>query len=382
VGLAAQSGSKVDPDKSKLFSAGQSATELGNMTKKGPEPTALQRLIDEPKGNTDHLAGEAFILYVFWEAPTHEAAHNLLSALARCAAATRRDTPCVPTYFFRISNNTDLCRPAPKTIEEHPQLMAALAKIKRGVPLPAVRADLVRRGLDPSLLDLDPKTELPSKLQEKPVALEFTELYLDERAFNQHAGSRDYLDAYGEVMNPGFQNCPPKTVRLGTPSASLVEKILEPMLHEIVIPQIEGSTLWRRPQACDIKGSALFLSLDVLHDGDDSATARLATQLSSKFLGYCTTCMSFAHPLREGTGRLICTMASCPPQEILAELKSLRPVRGEAFIDTSDKLAAAVAKTSLAGAELGIEVSVNASESVGYVLHDKAAELLVVDSYK
>lgn len=74
-------------------------------------PTALQRLLDAPKGQLDYSPGEAFMLHVFWETPGIEAASKLLAALRQCAAATHRDTPCVPTYFFRVANNeSDLCR--------------------------------------------------------------------------------------------------------------------------------------------------------------------------------------------------------------------------------------------------------------------------------
>lgn len=54
-------------------------------------PTSLQRLINEPKGKTEYKSGEAFLLHVFWEAPSDKAANSLLDALSQCAAA-RKDT--------------------------------------------------------------------------------------------------------------------------------------------------------------------------------------------------------------------------------------------------------------------------------------------------
>ena len=66
-------------------------------------PTYLQRLLNEPKGKLEYNANETFMLQVFWEAPNINAVHDLLAGLQRYADATRRDTPCVPTYFFRIS---------------------------------------------------------------------------------------------------------------------------------------------------------------------------------------------------------------------------------------------------------------------------------------
>jgi hypothetical protein len=89
--------------------------------------------------------GEAFLLHVFWEAPSMAAAQKLLhEGLKKCAQATHRDTPCVTSYFFRISSN-----------------------------------------------DVDLHSE---GLKQQSVRVEFTEVYLDERAFWGHACSSDFLD--------------------------------------------------------------------------------------------------------------------------------------------------------------------------------------------
>ena len=235
-----------------------------------------------------------------------------------------------------------------------------------------MRADLIRRGLDPALIELDSDSELPPELQEKPVAVELTELYLDERAFNQHAGSRDYLDAYGTVMQPGLQNSPPSIIRLGNPTASLVEKILEPMLHEIVPPTAEGNMIWQRPQTTS---NAVFISLDVPIDAESSASA-VAAALKSDFREHCTTCISFPHPLRANTARLLCILPSLPPVPVLAGLVALNPARGEAHMTTGNETAADSVRITLAEAGLGV-VTLNASQAVGYVLHERAADLHV-----
>jgi hypothetical protein len=148
-------------------------------------PTSLQRLIDEPKGKTTYTAGEPFLLHVFWEAPNLTAAKQLLSGLAQCSNATLRDTPCVPTYFFRLSSiDHDLYGEAPTLVKEHKQLSAAIKKLHVGVSRAAIVADLTKRGIDPQYLDLNLDAELPLPLKDqKPVSVEFTELYLDERAF-------------------------------------------------------------------------------------------------------------------------------------------------------------------------------------------------------
>eukprot|EP00697_Spironema_sp_BW2_P018104 gnl/Spiro4/9984_TR5309_c0_g1_i1.p1 gnl/Spiro4/9984_TR5309_c0_g1~~gnl/Spiro4/9984_TR5309_c0_g1_i1.p1 ORF type:complete len:371 (-),score=91.93 gnl/Spiro4/9984_TR5309_c0_g1_i1:43-1122(-) len=344
-----------------------------------PTQTLMERLIAAPKGHLDHSPGESFLLHVFWEAPSHAVALELLAALAQCAAATHRDTPCVPTYFFRITASDDVCRAVPRSIGAHPVLSAARMKIQRGVPAGAVHADLVRRGLDPKLLDMDADAELPPALAVAPVALEFTEVYLDERAFMQHSCSRDFLQAYGTVMLPAMQNIPPQTIRVGTPPASVVERILEPMLHEIVCP-LAGCTVWQRPTqqiTTSDEASAIFLSLDVLSDTTNDITARIP----DAFREQCTTCVAFSHPLRAGTIRLMCVLPSLPPQPLLAVLAAvLQPVRGAAHSRTRDPAAVERIRSALAAAGLGVvAVSGDSGDgcAVGHILHSRAPDLHV-----
>lgn len=155
-------------------------------------PTSLRALLAAPKGSVEFLEGESFILTVFWEAPSAAAAQTLLDALGRCAAATHRDAPAVPTYFFRVSKaDASLCSPMPRTVGEHPQFAAAVTRLKRGVPAAAVCAGVAALGLSPELLELAPEAPLPVELQQQPVAVEFTEVYLDCKAFYDHAGSRE-----------------------------------------------------------------------------------------------------------------------------------------------------------------------------------------------
>lgn len=341
-------------------------------------PTSLQALLEAPKGQLDYTQGQAFVLHVFWEAPSAALGHKLLSALEKCATATHRDTPCVPTYFFRISNNsTDLCGPVPRTVGNHPQLQAALRKLQKGIPMPAVHGDLLRRGLDPSLLELDLTSELPMELQLQPVLLEFTEVYLDERAFTLHAGSRDYLDAYGAVMQPELMYSQPRTIRFGTPPASMVERILEPMLHEEVLPVVQGCQVWQRPGNTDShQDTSIFLSLEfpVPQEGAEGGATTTAAALTTEFREHCTTCLVFNHPMRPDTIRLMCVLSAFPPQPVLAGLLSLNPVRGEAHTTNRHDETAERVRTALADAGLSI-VTVNASEYVGYPLHQRASDL-------
>ncbi|KAF3033621.1 hypothetical protein E8E12_002375 [Didymella heteroderae] len=334
------------------------------------QKTALERLIAEPKGKTAYTPGQAFLLHVFWECPSLSTAQQLLQSLAKCAAATHRDTPCVPIYFFRISNNNaDLCPAAPKTIEEHPTLRTALRKLRVGVPRGAITADLARQGLDTALLDLDPSADLPPELQQSPVAVECTELYLDERAFNEHAGSRDYLDAYAGVMDPALRTrtC---TVRMGTPTPFLIERVLEPMLKEKVAPMSDSSVLWRRPSERDVD---VFVSLDVRMDGGNAED--LVEKVPHEAEGCFVMKVAFDHPLREGTARFMGVLSKLRP-EAFEWLKDFSVERGEVRCDLSFQ-ERVVDTLRDAGLE---DVRVNASESVGYSLHARSEELTEVSA--
>ncbi|KAJ3316300.1 hypothetical protein HDU76_001907 [Blyttiomyces sp. JEL0837] len=335
--------------------------------------TALQKLIDEPKGKIAYKAGDAFILHVFWEAPSPSTAKQLLEGLRQCAAATLRDTPCCPTYFFRIAqNDADLCPPPPKTVADHPQLSQAIKKLRVGIPRPAVVADLVRRGFDPSFVDLDLTSELPESLQgQQAIRLEFTELYLDERAFMEHAGSRDYLDGYGVVMNPALQNQPPLTIRLGTPPASMIEKILEPMLKENVMPVVEGCTVWQPPKVFNENALAIFLSINFA--GNDATT--LAASLPTALKTMATLCVTFPHPLRENTVRLMCVVPSIPSSTVLTDLAKLGPFKGEAHVTNGGDEGAKTVRAAFEAAGLKELISVNATDAVGFVLHSRATEV-------
>lgn len=348
-------------------------------------PTNLRDLMAAKKGSLLFKRGEAFILHVFWEAPNIDLAHELLSSgLCRCAAATCRDSPTVPTYFFRISsNNSDLCNKTPKKIADHVQLKKSLQKIERGVPRYAIQQELIRRRLDPSLLEQPPDADLPESLQQLPVAVEFTEIYLDERAFMLHAGSRDYLDGYGVVMNPAMHYDIPSTIRLGTPTAKLVEGILEPVLKEIVIPLEPSNILWQFPNQEVVEDDAttivkvpIFLSLDLRLD--DHYQTDLISTLPTPFKNNCTTCVSFTHPFDDSIIRLICVLPVLSTSLLSGVSIALKTIiRGEAHStgnSNTDKITSLLLQSGL-----GI-VSVNSTFSVGYVLHDLASQLTVSGS--
>lgn len=376
----------------------------------------LRGLLAAEKGNVEYKVGDAFLLHVCWEAPSLDAAKRLLAGLQQCANATHRDTPCVPTYFFRISrNDTELCSPPPKFVRDHPHLLAALKKLQVGIPPPVVRNELVKRGYDPALVELSLDAELPHALQTQPVAVEFTEVYLDERAFMEHAGSRDYLNGYGVVMDPALHYHVPQTLRTGDPPATIVTNILEPILKEKVAQLPEKAFVWQYsfqrpteeaskadvdPREQNLQSNAFLMSMDISMNSDvppEEEGQSIVCNLPDTFREACSTCVAFAHPMRVDRGggwRLLCVIPgdylSSPLENILwrdcflefATLYSVRSVEvhTNSTVDTPfvERL-----ETLMISAGLPAEtITINATECVGYVLHTKAAQLkpLTVDA--
>ncbi|EPZ32434.1 hypothetical protein ROZALSC1DRAFT_27441 [Rozella allomycis CSF55] len=335
--------------------------------KEATKPTALQKLINEQKGFTVYKSGQTFMLHVFWEAPNRDAAERLLEALNRCAIATYRDTPCVPTYFFRISNNdANLYGDAPKLVKDHAQLAAAIKKLGLGVPRAAVLSDLAKRNLDPKYLDLDLLAELPPPLQgQKPVAIEFTELYLDERAFMQHAGSRDYLDAYGTVMSPGLSNRIPTTLRFGNPTQDMIEKILEPMLREQVTCLSSDSTIWNQPGR--FSKDHFVVSVDYESVMFDSYV------FSSMYQNECVWSVRFRHPIRDNVTRLMTLLIWDEEKSthLFKEITDANPIQGEIYA-ANEELEKKI-QLFLHG---NTKLVVNNDRKAGYLLHAKVSELV------
>lgn len=365
-------------------------------------PKSMRELIAVPKGNTVHADGEAFLLHVFWEAPSMSAAIQLLEGLQKCAVATYRDTPCTPTYFFRVTN-IDIAAPTPRKIGEHRHINEAKRKQKLGFPLPVILTDLTKRGIAHSLLDLDPEDELPAELQAQPICLEFTEIYLDEQAFMEHCGSRDYLEGYGVVMNPILLNSPPTTVRLGTPSNNLIEKILDPILKERVMPLPRDCFVWR---PLPIAGSCIpaFFSLDISLPADAVSESPLLISPPSgplEQLG-CTSFVAFKHPLRPDTARIMFVLAHPDVEKdgnsgiissaLLEVFTALSPIlRGEIHVQgmpnqspepTAEKNAA-IEILSAAARSAGLDsvIYINKTVCSGYSLHELASNLCVKPTF-
>lgn len=330
----------------------------------------MERLIASEKGHTDFNPAESFMLHVFWETPSPAAAATLLAALKRCAEATNRDTPCVPTYFFRVSRiDADLCAPPLRTVAEHAQLALAKRRLRAGVAEGAVYAEMRRAGLDPSLAELSEEDELPEALKTQPTMVECTELYLDGRAFSEHAGSRDYLSAYGAVMQPSLQHGRPTTLRFGTPPEAVVSGILGPMLNEHPTPVPDSCVLFRVPQSAGGGGASAFVSLDV----PAVAAAEVVGKVPKDVFGNCTTLLAYPHPLRANSVRLACAMPAESVHLLSELLSSVNPSAGE--IHSAAGEAASKLQEAVAAAGFANVVTVNATSAVGYVLHQRASDL-------
>lgn len=353
----------------------------------GESKHTFRSLLAAKKGNTTYKESQAFLLHVFWVAPSIEAAGKLLAGLLECAKATHRDTPCTPTYFFRIcNNNQDLCPPAPQYCRDHPHLQVALKKLQVGVPQHAVRGELVKRGLDPDYINLSLDAELPQSLQTQPVALEFTEIYLDERAFMEHAGSRDYLDGYAVVMNPSLHYTVPTTIRMGTPSQYLIESILEPVLKDIPVTLPAKCKVWS-PTIVPVR-FPMFLSFDIAQEDESISVETLVHSFSEEFISYCTTLTLIPHPLRTSCFRLMCIFPSFPTQSLWEELARLPILRGEIFCkdgvekevkdgeeptEMNDQRSKVF--TILEELQWTEKIVYNHSLAVGYILHPKAQDI-------
>lgn len=335
------------------------------------ETYSFRRLLDAPKGCLSFHPTQSFLLHVFWECPSIQAAHTLLDGLAQCAAATARDTPCVVTYFFRVAlNNNDLAHRMPICVRDHPRISKLLKKRDVGVPEAALRAELLKAGLQVELLDLNLDSVLPETLQTTPVFVELTELYLDEKGFMEHAGSRDYLDGYAVVMRPELVFSTPRTVRIGSPTAMLQEKILEPILKEEVASLPKGCLLWS-PRSSE-GPVVIMLSMDTPLEPDVASSV-----IPSSFREQCWTLVCFKHPLRDDvSSRVMCVFR--PSAAILMDLAGVLPiVRAEAFAPGASASQVEGVRAMFLAARLE-NVSVNNSRCVGYVLHPRVAELIPI----
>lgn len=202
-------------------------------------------------------------------------------------------------------------------------------------------------------------------MQLKPVMVECTEVYLDERAFFEHAGSRDYLKAYGDVMAPGLMNRT-TTVRLGRPTEYIVEKILGPMLKERVEPLVGDCTVWRPMRDAVLGKNVMILSSNAVGLVDD-----VALKVPRGLVELSTSHVVFAHPLRDGRVRVMCVLSDLPDAGTFDGLAAL-PLEGlEVHCEDTHREHV----LELLGSVLPNVACHVSPLQAGYVLHEKAGQL-------
>lgn len=108
----------------------------------------MRYLFEAAKGKVAYNGSETFMMHVDWETASLDAAREMQGGLRRCARATHRDTPCTPTYFFRISahDSRDCVTRAAQTLAELPAWKEGQRMLQCGVPLPAVEHACRLRG--------------------------------------------------------------------------------------------------------------------------------------------------------------------------------------------------------------------------------------------
>jgi hypothetical protein len=195
-------------------------------------------IMARPKGFLEYNPAESFAIHVQWVVASRKAAEEMLEALRTCADCTTRDAPPVLCYFFRISHDQGLAREmreVVKTLGDHPQYKKKFKLAEMGLPAAVVALGCEREGFSGKpfaegwTADRAMDAELAEELGFDPVVLDLTEVYLDTRAFVDHALSRDYQAAYGVLMQP-HRNLAVHTVVSGTPTAAVWDRVLEPSL--------------------------------------------------------------------------------------------------------------------------------------------------------
>ncbi len=310
-------------------------------------------------GPVEYAPNESFILHVCWETPSQEAATKLLNALRACGAATHRDTPTVPTYFFRTSTN-----------------------------------DAAGTG-----------TGINTKASS--VWCEFTEVYMDTAGFLGHAKSQDFLGGYAVIMGADLKLSAdakdrPITMRWGTPTDWVAQNILKPVLNEQIVPLVAGAAVYRAVSSSTgtatgsggTSAAPVLLSIDVAGGGGDGKSSDV--NLPSAFAAACSTLYSFPHPKRAGTTRIVAVLPSLPAAPLLTEfnaavtsVKDRAVSRVEVWSGRSEsggdgvgdaKAAAAAAPEIVKAVEESVtawkgKVTVNGGSAVGYILHRNVSEI-------
>ncbi|KAJ1545087.1 hypothetical protein HK405_008153 [Cladochytrium tenue] len=238
--------------------------------------TKFDELLDRPKGGLRFNPAQTFALHVTWVVASPSAADSMLArGFTPCAAATQRDTPTTAVYLFRVSRNqraAEAMRARVRSVADHPHYAPALRQLRMGIARAAVDGKLRLGGIDPAPLDLvlangggdcavDDAAAVAAGLQFDPLVLECTELYLDRRAFYEHAASREWMRASPEILRPAYslEAC---TFCVGAPSDDVWDRALEGHLRAVrfdrdgdLAPAAAAAVAAMRPGVWFVRGS-------------------------------------------------------------------------------------------------------------------------------
>jgi hypothetical protein len=265
------------------------------------EPTAWDKRLAETKGFVEYNPAESFVIHVQWVVANPACAHEMLQALAKCARATLRDAPPVLCYCFRISHDQRLAvalKNRVQTAGDHPQLAKKFKMADMNMPLSVIAAMCDREGISSVPFrqaedegqdggggcwtkDTPMTPERAALLGFDPVVLDCTEIYLDNRAFSNHALSKDYLNAYATLMQP-FRSLEVHAVVSGTPTIGIWNRVLEPMLHARRAQEPEPERLSLQPHVfADFAAASMTTSssCDYLHLDVNVTTVQVAEDL-------------------------------------------------------------------------------------------------------
>lgn len=237
--------------------------------------TSFKERLQAEKGSLEYNPEQAFGLHVFWVVPNEEAVENMLQGLSECSVATARDTPCTSTYFFRVNRGHPYVTMARERfggsckLRDHPQFVKYFKLKDMGLGEEALKQKLKLDGFNVDIIDMGDDYTVGEAcaaglISFAPILLECSEVYLDTDAFWTHAMSKDYLAAYGKIIQP-CNSVLPTTYAFGCPEAIIVERVLEPVLKAPLLPMLPGSSLFEKPTidstaTCD--DGSIFLAID------------------------------------------------------------------------------------------------------------------------
>lgn len=199
----------------------------------------MQQILDAPKGGLEFNPNHSFALHVMWVLRSPTAAKEMIEkGFLPCADACKRDTPTTLTYLFRVSRDQRLAqkfKSEVKTIGQHPHYQPVFKSLEMKIPRAALESKLKAGGINTAPLDWS-TTELieghEKELDYDPIVLECTELYLDARAFYEHALSRDWLKHSPEIWHTS-RSLKPTTFCVGQPTQKIWDETLESSLKAI-----------------------------------------------------------------------------------------------------------------------------------------------------